>query len=458
LHGDTSINPFLHYLEHKHLPGVLGKLPDDEVTVSRELKRFTKPGPDFEQFRGLDKGAKPRAKLLAYYLPQFHAFAENDTWWGRGFTEWTNIARGSPRFVGHYQPRVPRDLGFYNLTSADPMRAQIALAQAAGLFGWIFYYYWFNGKRLMETPLERFLDDPTLNMPFALMWANENWTRRWDGAESEVLISQDYRPEDDALMAAEFAAHFKDKRYIRVEGRPILMVYRPGLIPDTKRTVAKWRGIFRSEFNEDPILIMAQSFGAFDPAEFGMDAAIEFPPHKLTGAMPPANPQFEYLDFDFCGSIYHYDDVARVSVDEPTPRFPLIKTAVPSWDNDARRQGNGIVLANSTPAKYEAWLARLIDNAREHPFFGEPMVCINAWNEWCEGAYLEPDLHFGAAYLNATARAVAGRTRGDAVPRVVLVGHDAFPSGAQQCCSASAACCGSGSAWNSNSCCWTAAR
>lgn len=432
LHGDTSNNPLLHYVAHRGESGVFGKIPDDEPTVSREVKHFTRPSPDFEEFRGLDRGARPRVKLLAYYLPQFHAFEENDSWWGKGFTEWTNIARGSPRFVGHYQPRIPRDLGFYSLDSTDSMRRQIDMAQAAGVHGFVFYYYWFNGRRLMDRPLQRFLAEPSLDMPFALMWANENWTRRWDGADSEVLISQDYRLQDDAAMAAEFAAHFKDPRYIRLQGRPVLMIYRPGLIPEPARTIRRWREMFRSEFGEDPIFVMAQSFGADDPREFGLDGAIEFPPHKLTSNLAPANPGFRYLDYDFGGKIYHYDDVVRVSLDAPDPGFPLVRTAVPSWDNDARRQGNGIVLAGSTPAKYEAWMSQLAARAQAAPFFGEAIVCVNAWNEWCEGAYLEPDLHFGAAYLNATARAVSGRGRQEAVPRVVLVGHDAFPSGAQQ--------------------------
>ncbi len=432
LRGDTTQNPLLHYLAHRDEPGVFGRIPDDEPTVSREVRRFTRPGAEFEEFRGLERGARPQVRLLAYYLPQFHAFEENDGWWGKGFTEWTNIARGSPRFVGHYQPRVPRDLGFYSLDSADSMRRQIDMALAAGVHGFVFYHYWFNGRRLMERPLQRFLAEPGLEMPFALMWANENWTRRWDGADSEVLISQDYRPQDDAAMVAEFAAHFRDPRYIRLQGRPVLMIYRPGLIPEPARTIGRWREIFRTEFGEDPILVMAQSFGADDPGQFGLDGAIEFPPHKLTSDLAPANPGFRYLDHDFRGKIYHYDDVVRVSLDAPDPGYPLVRTAVPSWDNDARRQGHGIVLAGSTPAKYEAWLSQLVARAQAAPFFGEAIVCVNAWNEWCEGAYLEPDLHFGAAYLNATARAVSGHGRQQAVPRVVLVGHDAFPSGAQQ--------------------------
>ena len=148
---------------------------------------------------------------------------------GKGFTEWTNISRGVPRFKGHYQPRIPRDLGFYSLTDEETFRSQIRMALAGGVHGFVFYYYWFDGKRLMEQPVERFLADPDAEMPFCLMWANENWTRRWDGEESEVLITQNYRVVDDVKMTADFARHFADPRYIRLQGRPLLMIYRPAL-------------------------------------------------------------------------------------------------------------------------------------------------------------------------------------------------------------------------------------
>jgi glycosyltransferase involved in cell wall biosynthesis len=431
LGGDANQNPFLHFLAHKHEPGVFGRMPEEETSIPREVKRFTKPGPDFEEIAPLPASAPRRAKLLAYYLPQFHAFPENDTWWGKGFTEWTNLPRGLPRFAGHYQPRVPRDLGFYSLNHAETIRRQVEMAKAGGVFGFVFYYYWFNGKRLLDKPIDAFLADPSIQMPFCLMWANENWTRRWDGADSEVLISQDYRLEDEERLLGDFARHFRDRRYIRVQGRPLLMIYRPSLIKDCRKTLARWRSLFKDKFSEDPLLVMGQTFKATDPSAFGMDGAIEFPPHKLTQDMPAINPSLHYLDLEFEGKAYRYDDVVRVSLDEPTPTHPLIKTAVPSWDNDARRQGNGLVLTESTPRKYQAWLTELVDRAVETPFFGEPIVCVNAWNEWCEAAYLEPDLHYGCAYLNATARALVGRSQDNGDGRVLLVGHDAFPSGAQ---------------------------
>ena len=191
-------------------------------------------------------GAVPRAKLLAYYLPQFHRVAENDAWWGKGFTDWTNLGRAMPRFAGHLQPRIPRDLGYYSLDDPATLRRQIAMAKGAGLSGFVFYTYWFNGRRLLDKPLQQLLADPTLDFPFCAMWANENWTRRWDGLEREMLIAQEYRDSDDAALVAHFATLFADPRYIRLHGRPLWMIYRVALIPDARRRIARWRAMFQT--------------------------------------------------------------------------------------------------------------------------------------------------------------------------------------------------------------------
>jgi glycosyltransferase involved in cell wall biosynthesis len=430
---NSDENPFLHYLRHRGEPGIYPSMPDHESTVARQQRRFAKPGPNFEERQKLPEAATRRAKILAYYLPQFHTFPENDEWWGDGFTEWTNLGRGSPRFIDHYQPRIPRDLGFYSLEDKATMRRQIDMAREAGLHGFVFYFYWFNGRRLMERPLNMFLDDPTLDLPFCLMWANENWTRRWDGSEDDVLISQDYRDEDDIPLVDTYSAAFRDPRYIRVEGRPLLMIYRPGIIPGCKEKVATWRALFQERAGENPVIIMSQAFNEIDPGKFGLDGAIEFPPHKLVLGLNLKNAEVTYLDPDYTAQVYSYDEVAEHSVTDPRPAFPLIKTLCPSWDNDARRQGNGgLVIHGSTPAKYQAWLEKLIDQSAKQKFYGEQMICVNAWNEWCEGAYLEPDLHFGSAYLNATGRAVSAAAGADLCNKLLLVGHDAFGGGAQQ--------------------------
>ena len=429
LRDQDKVNPLLHYRSHRHLPGFFPTRPAQDTDIPREMRRNTTAGPLFEPVEPLPTDAQRRAMVLAFYLPQFHPIPENDSWWGNGFTEWTNVGRGLPRFAGHYQPRLPRDLGHYRLEGTATLRAQVELARGAGLGGFVYYFYWFNGRRLLDGPLEAMLADRSIDFPFCLMWANENWTRRWDGAEQEVLIAQDYREADEPSLAAELARHFADPRYIRLQGRPVLMVYRASLIPDAAAATARWRAQFRA-LGEDPVFIMAQSFGDRDPRRFGMDAAVEFPPHKLTTGLELLNPGLHILDPAASAQVYSYDDLAAASGADQVA-YPLIRTALPGWDNDARRQGQGMVLHGSTPAKYQAWLARLVDDAVAHPVLDTPLVCVNAWNEWAEGAYLEPDVHFGGAYLNATGRAVAGHVAVPARLRLLLVGHDAFPAGAQ---------------------------
>ena len=420
-------NPLLDLLQARERAGPRATGAD----IASEMRRNTTAHPAFEEVAPLPLGAALKAKLLAYYLPQFHPVPENDASWGRGFTEWTNLQRALPRFAGHYQPRIPRDIGHYRLDQGDTLRRQIALARGAGLHGFVHYFYWFNGRRVMNGPLEAMLADPAIDFPFCLMWANENWTRRWDGSDDMVLLSQDYRTADEDTLLAEFARHFADPRHIRLAQRPVLMIYRPRLIPDTAVTLARWRARFRDGFGENPVFVMAQSFGDTDPRPFGMDAAIEFPPHKLTEVLSVVNEELELLDPAFTAEVYDYAALAQAATTGPAPPFPLIKTACPGWDNDPRRQGAGLVLRGSTPAAYQAWLAELIHLAQANPVFGESLVCINAWNEWAEGAYLEPDVHFGGAYLNATGRAAAGLAPPDARTRILLVGHDAHPHGAQ---------------------------
>lgn len=430
LHGDVR-DPLSHYLDIGRAAGLPTNPETAPPTPASEIRRFTSKSMDFEEFEPIAEGSIARAKIVAFYLPQFHSFPENDKWWGDGFTEWTNVSRGTPRFEGHYQPRIPRDLGHYNLLSPTVLKQQVELARGAGIFGFCFYYYNFNGKRLLDAPIELFLQQHELELPFCLMWANENWTRRWDGAESEVLIRQDYREADMDALIDDFSRHFSDPRYIRVSGRPLLIVYRPDIIPDVKYTLGEWRTRFATRHNENPLILMAQGFGNIDPTKMGFDGAIEFPPHKVAQDATPTNSSRRYFDFGSSAPVLSYDDIVRASLTESTPPFPIIKTVFPSWDNDARRQGHGMIVADSSPKKYEHWLRSVIDFANSNRFFGERFAFVNAWNEWAEGAYLEPDVHFGAAYLNATARAVSGLAETSQKFRVLLVGHDAHRHGAQ---------------------------
>jgi glycosyltransferase involved in cell wall biosynthesis len=425
-------NPLLHYLANRErLPG-LATSAETARDVAAMVRHATRRGPHFEEFCPSPAHAVRRARLLAYYLPQFHRVPENDAWWGKGFTDWTNLLRATPRFVGHQQPRVPRDLGFYDLENPEVLRRQVEMAKGAGLEGFVFYSYWFNRHRLLEKPLELFLADKSLDFSFCAMWANENWTRRWDGLEHEVLIAQQYLESDDEALVAHFARLFTDARYIRIEGRPLLFIYRAALIPGARARIGKWRAMFRALHGEEPLLVMAQSMGEdYDPTPYGLDGAVEFPPHKINQLAPHIEDRLTLLDPDFSATVHDYAAFAETSLAMPVPDYPLIKTIVPSWDNDPRREGKGPILHGSTPALYQGWLEKLVDYAEKNPFHGEKIICVNAWNEWAEGAYLEPDLHSGAAYLNATSRAICVQDQNDFCAGLLLVGHDAEPHGAQ---------------------------
>lgn len=437
-HSDIAkagINPFVHFCRTGVHEGRRLAHMGEPSAIYDAVSYATTAGPSFEEFDStMSIGRQTRAKIITYYLPQFHSIPENDQHWGKGFTEWTNIARGMPQFPGHIQPKVPRDLGFYNLAeSSSIMRRQIELAKSAGIFGFCFYYYWFDEKRVLETPLENMLADKSLDFPFCIMWANENWTRTWDGLEKDVILSQSYNSKNDESFMADWARHIKDDRYIKIDGKPVVFIYRPNQIPHAKETISRWRGILKRQHDVDVLIFMAQGFGSLDPREFGLDGAIEFPPHKLCQNIANRAASKKIFNPKYKGIVIDYDEVVERSVNEEPQGFPLIRTVIPQWDNEARRPGRGTVIDGSTPEKFESWLRYCIDYARANPVFGENIVAVNAWNEWAEGAYLEPDVHYGAAYLNSVARAVHGYAPKAAVGsmKVVITSHDAYNHGAQ---------------------------
>lgn len=400
-------------------------------TLADNIRFFANPGPQFEPADQLAAEHLPsRVKTIAFYLPQFHAFDENDTWWGKGFTEWRNVARGTPRYRGHYQPRIPSDLGFYDLTDVNTLKAQSELAQRNGIDAFCFYYYWFNGKRLMEKPLDLFVE-ADINQQYCIMWANENWTRTWDGMDNDVLIEQNYLEQDEDDFIADTARYMANDRYVRINNQPLFILYRPGLLPEAKTTIERWRKKWCQLLGQTPLVMMVQGFGEEDPRAFGLDGAVEFPPHKVCAGLKNINDRCHVLDSNYRGLVRSYQDVIDKSLAEPAPEFPLIKTVSPHWDNDARREGLGMTMHGSTPARYEQWLNGAIDFAIENPVFDQSLVFVNAWNEWAEGAYLEPDVHFGHAYLNATKRASKGIPAQSELGRILLVGHDAHRHGAQ---------------------------
>jgi glycosyltransferase involved in cell wall biosynthesis len=375
--------------------------------------------------------SKPAAKLICFYLPQYHPIPENDHWWGAGFTEWTNVQPALPQFEGHDQPRIPGDLGYYNLLDPGVQRKQVEIARNYGIGGFCFYFYWFAGKRLLEQPLINYLENDELDLPFCLCWANENWSRRWDGLDSEVLIAQDHSPEDDLAFIRYVARYMRDRRYIRVNSKPLIVVYRPGMLPSASGTANRWRKWCADNGIGDIYLAYTQSFEKVDPRVYGFDAAIEFPPNNsapviVTNSVAPYNEDFGCI-------VYDWTSTASINRKYKKVPYRLFRGVCPSWDNTARRKNRSTILINSDPHQYQEWLKNAIKDtvsAQVNP--EERLVFINAWNEWAEGAYLEPDARRGYAYLQATRNALTGDSFVcQSVNKIILVAHDAWLHGAQ---------------------------
>lgn len=356
-----------------------------------------------------------KARLIAFYLPQYHPIPENDEWWGRGFTEWTNSSKARPMFKGHYQPHVPADLGYYDLRMSEARIAQAEMAKAYGIEGFCYWHYWFgNGKRLLELPFNEVLKSQKPDFPFCLAWANQTWTGVWHGCPNRVLIEQQYPGVKDyeshfySLLEA-----FNDKRYIKIDNKPMFMLQNANGLPNAKIFAECWNNLaIRSGFNG--MYLMGTMEPSWIHSEHGFDAnvinsfsygykrinkKIQYRLAKLIEGMTGMDPYYTYGRFFNVPTIYSYKDFIKymdAPVRKDVTQYPCI---YPNWDNTPRSGHRGIVLKGSTPRlfrdHFRAAIAKVSCYAYDKRF-----IFIKSWNEWAEGNHLEPDLKYGKAYLD----------------------------------------------------------
>ena len=352
-------------------------------------------------------------RFLAFYLPQFHPTPENDEWWGPGFTEWANVAPAEPKFWRHRQPDLPADLGFYDLRVPEVRAAQAQLARSNGITGFCYYHYWFEGRRLLHRPVDEVLTTSEPDFPFCLCWANEPWTRAWDGKTNEVLIPQTYSAADDVRHLRWLAGVFSDRRYVRVDGKPIFLVYRAGHLPDARRTADRWRREADRLGLGEIYLCSVQTGPAerVDPNDFGFDAAVQFPPFYALGGLGFLGRAARVIarctpveTVRARHRIFKYRKVLDAHLAVPRPAYKLYPCVTPGFDNSPRRPDrDATIITGSTPELYAHWLRSVMEGFQSYSA-EENLVFVNAWNEWAEGNHLEPSLRWGHRYLDAHAR------------------------------------------------------
>jgi hypothetical protein len=342
-----------------------------------------------------------QARAIALYLPQYHPIPENNEWWGPGFTEWANVAKAQRLYPGHYQPHVPADLGFYDLRLPESREAQASMAREYGIEAFCYYHYWFAGRRLLERPFNEVLASGNPDFPFCLCWANQTWSGVWHGAPNRVLMEQTYPGESDhrrhfeALLPA-----FSDYRYVRVDGKPIFIVYAPNDVPHSQQTLELWRNLAQQSGLTGLYLICVTENTRLDPRVLGYDAAI-FSPTRMSlrrnlswrelalAALRKRNRRL---------TVMPYRDAVKTLITSPMDDITTHPCVVPNWDNTPRSGTRGLVYHNSTPEQFRLHLRAGIERAKHEPK-DRRLLFIKSWNEWAEGNHLEPDLKWGRAYL-----------------------------------------------------------
>lgn len=351
-------------------------------------------------------------KTIAFYLPQFHPIPENDVWWGRGFTEWTNVGKAKPLFRGHYQPHVPADLGYYDLRVPETRQAQADLAREYGITAFCYWHYWFgNGKRLLERPFQEVLDSGQPDFPFCLAWANETWSGIWHGSPKKILMEQTYPGIDDYILHFKaLLPAFKDKRYFKVNGKPLFMVYRPTGIPDLPLFVRTFRKLAQENGLAGLHLVATNVEADWDVKNNGFDALTPAY-HTKVEYFKAANRLVSFWRrvknsrlnvyykkiLNKPPRVYNYEDAIQ-DFKECAGDNIYYPTVIPNWDNTPRSGLNGLVLHNSTPELFRKALINAKTKVEEYDPDNR-IVFIKSWNEWAEGNHLEPDLKFGHRYL-----------------------------------------------------------
>ena len=347
-------------------------------------------------------------RSIAFYLPQYHPIPENDRWWGEGFTEWTNVRKSKPLYPGHLQPKIPGDLGYYDLCNIETRRAQAELARAGGISGFCYWHYWFGGKRLLERPFAEVLESGEPDFPFCLGWANESWAGVWHGNPDKILMQQSYPgPEDEEKHFRLVQKAFEDPRYLTIDGKPIFYVYKPDRIPESQRFVEHWQNLaikaglkgiyFIGEdvyIDERPWDYRANGFDAVVPNSPGVAflrlAKKRFLPRYLLPRMVHKMLRYPVL--------HKYSDFVEHNRVRPD-HDDFYPSVVPNWDNTPRVGRNGVVLTDPGPGLFKSQLQWAIEQVENRPP-DQRIVFLKSWNEWAEGNYLEPDEELGDAYLN----------------------------------------------------------
>ncbi|MES2180082.1 MAG: glycoside hydrolase family 99-like domain-containing protein [Gemmatimonadota bacterium] len=348
--------------------------------------------------------ASCRARAIALYLPQFHPIPENDAWWGRGFTEWTNTAKARPLFRGHYQPHVPADLGFYDLRVAESRTDQAIMAREHGVEAFCYYHYWFAGRRILERPFTEVLASGEPNFPFCLCWANESWTGVWHGSPGTTLIEQTYPGEEDHRRHFEsLLPAFLDPRYVRTDGHPVFLVYLPRQLPDTGKWADLWRSLAARAGLPGLHLVAVNHTLVPEPIPDGFDARMlqRLPTDRLWYPWSsPFRKVYRRVSKAFGRpAIYAYRDAVRTILPDRLPDDRSYPMVLPNWDNSPRCGARGITLHGSTPELFRAHLRQGLDVVQTLPA-ERRFLFVKSWNEWAEGNHLEPDVRFGRGYLD----------------------------------------------------------